>query len=208
MFLGRLIYLGVVRTADYDFRAGAWIDAFVLCFAAAALIGFAHRLRGWTTYSDAFFPLVLLTWGQAENLIWSFQVQFVGASALAIAALILVASPGRMTFGPAMALAACTLLLPLFGANGLALVPALAICVVLAGWDVRSTDGAWTGRPLVVWTVGLLGVALAAFYFVGYRQPPGLPGSRSVVATLAGALHFLSVGSGRAPRRAGCGTCS
>src|SRR5262245_39185544 len=81
MILGRLIYLGVVRAAHYDFRAGAFLDALVLSAAAAALIAFAHRLRGRATYSDAFFPLVLLTWGQAENLIWSFQVQFVGASA-------------------------------------------------------------------------------------------------------------------------------
>src|SRR5262245_9816068 len=151
MFLGRLLYLGVERLAHYDFRAGALLDALLLSAAAAALIGFAHRLRGWTTYSDAFFPLVLLNWGQAENLIWSFQVQFVGASMLALVVLMLVARPGRMTFGRAMALATSTLLFPLLGGNGMALVPALTVCVVLAGWDVRSADGEWTWRTLAVW---------------------------------------------------------
>ena len=83
MFLGRRSTSRSKRSAG-TISAPARFDASVLCASAAMLIAFARRFRGHATYADAFFPLLMLHWGQAENLVLSFQVQFVASSALAI----------------------------------------------------------------------------------------------------------------------------
>jgi hypothetical protein len=198
--LPRLIYLAVTTVSGRDFRAGAFFDACMLSAAAAALIGVAHRLRGRTIYADAFFPLVMLHWGQAENLVLSFQIQFVGSSVLALVALLLVVGPGPMSFRRALALGGCTALFPLFGGNGLALAPALAVCVLLAGWDVRTARPGGIWRALGVWILALVSVALTALYFVNYERPAKHPPNDSPAAVLDAAMQFLTMGLGTAAK--------
>jgi len=41
-----------------------------------------RRLRGRLIYADAFFPLLLLSVGHYENIIWTWQIQFVMSSVL------------------------------------------------------------------------------------------------------------------------------
>jgi hypothetical protein len=202
MFLGRVIYLGVERLGGFDFRAGAVFDACVLSALAAVLIGFTRRFRGRTTYPDAFFPLLMLHWGQAENLILSFQVQFVASSALAIIVLLLLLTRDQMRPRQALALGLCTVLFPLLGGTGLALTPALAICVFLAGCDVRTAEYGRGWTAVGVWMLGVLAIALTAYYFVDYQRPLKHPHSDSAAATLNGAMQFLTIGGGTAAKTA------
>ena len=54
------------------------------------------------------------------------------------------------------------MLFPLLGGTGLALTPAIVVCVFLAGWDLRKADpgGRWTS--VAVWMLGVLAIALTA----------------------------------------------
>ena len=77
MPLTKLVLLGVVRAAGLDFRAGMLLSTALLAAIAGLLIATCRRLRGEASASDAFLPLCLLSTGQYENLLWSFQLQFV-----------------------------------------------------------------------------------------------------------------------------------
>src|SRR5262245_30119275 len=74
--LSRLAWLGILRTADYDFRAGMLLNVVLLAGLAAVLIRGIQRARG-ASVADAFVPVLVLSLGQHENLLWSMQVLFV-----------------------------------------------------------------------------------------------------------------------------------
>lgn len=196
IFIPRLVYLVVERVARYDFRAGMYFDALALSASAAALILLARRARGYTKYTDAFFALVLLNLGQAQNLTNSFQVAFISGTLLSLAALALSALP-QLGFRGAVALGICTAMMPLLGGHGLALVPALALAVVFTGWGLRRSPRG--GRKmLVVWALAALAVGLMAFYFVGYERPAKHPLTHDMKPILDSAIQFLTVGLGSA----------
>src|SRR5262245_37431229 len=56
--LGKLILVVLYRVFP-DYRAGHLATAVCFSLLAFVMIGTARRLRGWTSYTDAFFPLVL-----------------------------------------------------------------------------------------------------------------------------------------------------
>jgi hypothetical protein len=201
IFLPRLLYLALVRGSGYDFRAGMYWNALMLIGASAALIVTARRIRARTVFSDAFFPLVLLNWGQSENMLWSFQIAFVLGAVLSIVVLVLVAPPGCIKFSSALALGGCTLVGPLVGGNGVALVPALALCTFVAGCQLPSHRRApW--RRYSVWLLGALALGLFAWYFTSYHQPDVHPVSHDYARTLRAAAQFLAVGFGAGTRSA------
>ena len=73
----KYLYLAVEKLARCDFRAGMFFNVLALSGMAATCIVVASRLRGKPNFTDAFFPLVLLHEGHWENLIASFQVEFI-----------------------------------------------------------------------------------------------------------------------------------
>ena len=85
----RLIFLGLNRLTTIDMRVTMYFDVLVMAALAAAMILTATRLRGRPSAADAFFPLVLLHWGQAANLLWGWQLQFFASVALVCVALLL-----------------------------------------------------------------------------------------------------------------------
>jgi hypothetical protein len=194
--ISRLVYLAVTKLGGYDFRAGMIFNLLVLSATAAAVCLAARHIRGRALYSDAFFPLVLLHWGQVENLVWGFQIQFVLSSALEVGLLCILMQRGRLSFRPALLLALSALLFPLLGGNGVALVPALAACTFLAGWELRRAQPKPRYRWMSIFAVGGMSIALTLLYFVDYHRPPAHPVSPSLSATLAAALQFLSLGFG------------
>jgi hypothetical protein len=192
----RLVYLGLAKLTHGDFRAGMAFNVTVLSLEALLLVVTARRIRGTTEYSDAFFPLVLQTWGQAENLYWSFQVQFICSAALSVAFLVLSVRSSRLSTAEGMGIGVCGLLLPLVGGNGLAFAPAVSASIALAGWgEWRRPRG--RRRALALWAMGLAAVALTAFYFVDYTRPAKHPPSPSRKATFDAAIQFLSGGFGQ-----------
>lgn len=192
----RLLYLAIMKLGGYDFRAGVVFDVLVLSVTAAALPVAARAIRGRALYSDAFFPLVLLHWGQAENLVWGFTIPLVLGSSLAACLLCVLMKPGPLSFRAALPLALCTLVLPLISATGLALVPALAACTVLAGWELRRAQPSPRWAWISLSAAGFLSIGILLLYFIGYHRPPGHLVSPSLGATLKATLQFLSLGFG------------
>jgi len=136
--LPKLIHLALAVPAGADFRVAAYVNTVALSTAALALLLAARRLRGHTRWPDALFPMLLLHWGQYDNLLWTFQVQFVSSTALFCVALAaMVTAPLVPSFRRTVLVALCALVLPFCGANGAILAPALAVwlgAVALARW--------------------------------------------------------------------------
>ncbi len=197
--LPRLLYLAVNRVTGTDFRATMVADAFAMAAVAAGMIVAARRRRG-PRLADAFFPLVLLHWGQAANLLWGWQLQFFCSVVLACLALLAIvrAEPGARLGRSAVAVGLCAMLLTVSGANGLGLVPALALWpLALALFPPRWTGAARpAGRGAL--TVAVLALLLTAVYFVHWQPVPYHPKSHSVHQTLKTALQFLAIGLGPA----------
>jgi hypothetical protein len=188
----KLIHLALAAPSGADFRAAPYLNAVGLSAGALALILAARRLRGRTELADALFPVALLHWGQYDNLLWSFQVQFVCSTVLFLFAVALVAASANPA-GPGRTLLVglCALALPFCGANGAALAPALALW--LGGAALARRQGAWLPAGLAV-----LVVAAVALSFVGYSRPALHPPTPGVGPGLRSALLVLLMADGPA----------
>jgi hypothetical protein len=201
IFLPRLLYLGLARVTGGDFRAGMYFIAAALAALSAGMIWAALRLRGWTSFADAFFPLALLHFGHCENLLWSFQVVFMASTLLIFGMLFLILQSRQpLTWRPALVGGLCLIGLPLCGANGIPLVPPLALW--LAYWALRHRRATGPGGVRTIALVG--GLIGAAFLLVLYycqdlsRAGPPSPGWRAT-AKVAAEFLAVSLGVGIAP---------
>jgi hypothetical protein len=162
----------------------------------------AKRARGAIRYSDAFFPLILLNWGQAANFLWGWQVQFIASTVLAYIVLLnIVLGGARRSLGTAATAGICLLLLPLCGANGLALVPTLALWLGYSAIVYRRSGephANWGG--LLILGFALSALLLVAFYFHGYESVPYHPTTTGVLQTLSTSAKFITLGFGPAMR--------
>jgi hypothetical protein len=197
--LPRLLFLGLNRLTTVDFRVTMVADVLVMAAIAAAFVWTARRLRGHTSAADAFFPLALLSLGQAANFLWGWQLEFFASAALAGAALLAIAACGTIVGArrAAAIVGACAVLLPLTGANGLGMVPCLALWpLALALLPAR-----WTGEPglrgdRLLLILGSSALALTAIYFAGWERVPFHPRSTGAYQTLATTAQFLTIGLG------------
>jgi hypothetical protein len=194
--LPRLVYLALAKLSGGDFRAGMYFNAAALATLAAAMILTARRMRGRTEWVDGFFPLVLLHTGHFENILSSFQVEFVLSTVLACAVLLMVvesAKPLTWTHG---AIAGTSLLaLPLTGAHGLPFVPPLAIWLAAWAWQSGSTSRA---ARRTAYGFAVASIALVVVYFIDYRSVSQHPPSGRIRITMQVAWQFLTMGFGPA----------
>jgi hypothetical protein len=196
--LPQAVYVALVRATGYNFRAPVYFNAVVLALTTAYLLWVVRRVRGRFAVCDAFIPLTVLGLGGWENLIWGFQVQFVLSTAFVLGFLGLVVVPGFDVSVRRVATAGVLVaLLPLCGANGVALVPAFSTVLFVIGViNLRRSDQSFR-RPGVFALLGAAGgVALVAAYFIGltktaYHTPP--PGWDPVIYA---AVNFLGLGMG------------
>lgn len=192
--LPKLVLRSLYQLSGYDCRWGIWLNALALGGTALALMWAARQLRGRTTYADAIFPLVLLNWLSAP-LWWGFHFQFLSSTVLACILLVVMVHYGsHLPAGAALLAGLCLVALPLCGANGLALVPALAVwlaCAGLGAWYAPSPRGKARG----VWMLAsvLAGALLIALYLRGYQAQENATTSRSLRTTARAAADFLSV---------------
>jgi hypothetical protein len=202
--LPRLVFLGLDRLLGVDMRVTMYFDVLLMAAVAAAMITTAVRLRGRPSAVDAFFPMALLSLGQAANLLWGWQLQFFASVVIACLALLAIVrvGAGMPPTRAALVVGLCTILLPLCGANGLAMVPALAawplaLAILPHSWTASKIA---RGNRIMLLAFGLLALALTAFYLFGWHRVPYHPKSQSVLQTLMTALKALTIGLGPATR--------
>jgi hypothetical protein len=201
--LPRLVFLGLDRLFGVDMRVTMYFDVLLMAAVAAAMMRTAARLRGRASAADAFFPMALLSLGQAANLLWGWQLQFFASVVIACVALLAIVRAGAtLTHARAARIVGvCAVLLPLCGANGLAMVPALAAWpLALAILPHRWTGVRVTRGNRVLLAVGLLALALTTIYLVRWHRVPYHPRSQSVLQTVMTALKALTIGLGPATR--------
>jgi hypothetical protein len=194
----KLVHLALAAAGGADFRAGAYLNAATLAGAALALLLAARRLRGHTELADALFPLVLLHWGQYENLLWSFQVQFICSTTLfLIAVVVMVTARAHHLLWRGAAVGACAVALPFCGVNGAVLVPALVLW--LAGAAVVS----WRGQlpaarrdACALVLLGVLGAGAMAVSLLGGTRAPLHPPAPDLGSGLLSGLLVLMMAAG------------
>ena len=198
--LPRLVLLALYKLTGCDFRAGMFFNVIALSVLALAMILVATTLRSRASSADAFFPLVLLHWGHASNLLWSWQVAFVLPTVLAgILLLIVVRSGTQVTLRIAVLAGTCLVMLSLCGAVGMALLLAPALWLAYVGMlRCRSEDPSRrrTGFTLLAF----VGAALLLFglYFIGWKAYPTFPDAPSphFGVTIAASIKFLATSFG------------
>jgi hypothetical protein len=198
--LPRLLNLAFLR-ATGDFRSTMVFNVLALAAVAATMILAARALRhGETRPSDAFFPLLLLHLGNWDNLVWGWQIQFVLPTVLACILLLIIIAPATVrSRGVSVAGALALICLPLSGANGLVLTPALAAWFAYTAWTRRreAPSDRWAGS----WLPGgaaLIAALLCVVYFVGYQSSPWNEPSPGLLASLQTSGKFLALSVGPA----------
>ena len=169
-----------------------------LCSALSLLLVFtAQRIRGGSSYLDLFYPIALLGLGQAVNFLWAWQVQFYSSMLLAGIILSLLALQPRPSLKTLTAIGGCLLLLPLCGANGLVLVPAIAMwlaVVAVLAWYRRT--GQSKQEASLAGAFALLAGLLAVAYLAGYHRVPFHPSNHKPLVVAKTAAQFLTMGFG------------
>ena len=198
VLLPRLLCLGLMRLVTIDFRVGMYANVLGTGVLALALIFSARRLRGRSSFLDAFFPMLLLNWGQAANMLWCWQLQFYASMLLVGTILALIScalTPPKLL--PSAAVGTCVLLLPLCGANGVGLVPALALWLGYVGvlhWRVGTHRG--YRNAIILSAFALLAVFLVGLYFLDYHKVPYHPSTYKPGLVFRSAVQFITMGFG------------
>ncbi len=184
--LAKLIWLGVLQLANYDFRAINAVNILSVAAAAAAMTVAAGRLRGRVRYSDAFFPLAMLSFGQIQNFLWSWVLNHILPNLIACGLLLVVALRGRQPrLRDTFLVGAVLVLLFLSGPIGLPYVLAFAAWLGYCAILKLQSPGEPHGRRDGLITLGLAvaSVAMVGLYFVGYHVKPGTAAGVPVVET-------------------------
>jgi hypothetical protein len=196
--LTKLIWLGVLHLTNYDFRAVNAISVLSVAAAAAAMTTAAGRLRGRICYSDAFFPLSMLGFGQIQNFLWPWVLNHILPNVIACVLLLVVALRGREShLRETLLVAAILLLLFLGGPIGLPYVLAFAARLsyrAILNWQALGES---RGRREGLITLGLAvaSVAMVGLYFVDWH---GRPLSTGWSEPLKSSLRILCVSFGSA----------
>src|SRR5262249_26409941 len=122
--LYRFLFVALFRAGGNDVRALQLVNVLALAALAFALVRVAARLRGRAAYADAFFPCLLLHWGQAEVFLWATMTYITIPLALVGGLLLLVVQTrGTLSLPRSILAGSALVLLPLCGTSGLVFVP-------------------------------------------------------------------------------------
>jgi len=188
----------MMRLVATDFRVGMYFNVIATSLLALGMILTARHIRGNASYLDAFFPVAAMNWGQAINFLWCWQVQYSASILLAGAVLMLIArarTPPHLLL--TLIVGICVVLLPICGANGLGLVPALSVWLAYTACLYWCT-GTFEGRRNAIIIAAFITTALllVGFYFVGYNSVPYLPLTLRIRVIGRAAAQFLTIGFG------------
>jgi hypothetical protein len=205
----KLVLVGLLSGTGWDFRSGMFFDAVALIALAALLIRTSGQVRGKLGYADAFFPILLLHWGNYDYLLWNWQLSQMIPVGIVLVILSVVVTRGlRPSSGALMLSSVGIVLLPLSGVNGVAYTPGLAAWLLLAGvqsW--RSGTKEARLNAIVAWCCGGLSLFLVPVYFSGLQfagpydsrlfTKLGFVAVSSITATAAGLAAWLLLGRSR-----------
>lgn len=198
--LPKLTLLALLHLSAGDFRAGMYASVVLMGGLAAVFIRTARGLRGWTSYTDALFPLSLLHGGHYENFLWGFEVQFTASTALAGILLVLIVRNSRgLGLGTATLAGICLLMLPLCGANGLAYT--LPAGLWLGAWGLsewHATCGKRQRTGLVLLALAVMTLLWLPLYFQGFEKPTATPPNPGLWHSLRTGIQFCCMGFGYA----------
>jgi hypothetical protein len=194
--LPRLLLWGLCRLGDGDFRVPMAFTVAMLGVLAGAMVWAASRIRGRIAYADVFFPVALLHVDHCENFLWAWQVGFVAATCLTGIFLVVVVCTGPDITWRSAATAGCVILLPLCGANGVAVVPALGAWLVVAGFHALRGPVVRKGVACFLLSSAASALSLVAVYFLGFERPGHHPPSPGLASTLSAVAEFVSMGFG------------
>lgn len=182
--LPRLLLVGLARVSRGQFWLENLVNVLLLGSVAALAIRAVRRLRGRSDCADAFLPLVLLHLGHAECLTFRMTLNHVLPAVLSILVLLVIASGQPLARHRLVLIGGLLLPLPLCGANGLPVVLAGALWLVLnivqhrVGWakeDGGNPAALPGGAKVLSLLLAGLALGLLCFYFVGYQRPPHHP---------------------------------
>lgn len=187
----KLLLLFLYELCGGDFRVGMYFNVAVVGAVSFGFLKLVRHLRGRMLSTDAFIPLLLLSWGHVENLMWSWQVQFALSTLLLAVIFGIVLRKGlRPTVADAFALGACLTVLPLCGSQGIPFVMTMAAWLGYVSFQRWREGGpAATRQAALILAAALPGPLLVGLYFIGYRPNPGdyaqvlNPSPRAIVAT-------------------------
>jgi hypothetical protein len=170
--LAKLVWLGVLELTDYDFRAVNVVSVLSIAAAAAAMIVGAGRLRGGLRYSDAFFPLAMLSFGQMRNFLWPWVLNHILPNVVACFLLLTVVLKGRQShLRDTFLVVAILVLLFLSGPIGLPYVLAFSAWIAHRAIVQWRAPGEYRGRRdgLISLVLALCCVAMVGLYFVDWH---------------------------------------
>jgi hypothetical protein len=207
--LAKLLWKGVLQLSGYNFRVGDFLTVGLLAATALAMIGAAGWIRGRLIVADAFFPLAVLNFGQAQVFLWWWQVNHVLAPVVASAILIVLVLRGsNLQPRDAALTGTCLILLALCGPGGLPYVVAFAAWLIgwgLANWfSFSASQRRWALCSTSTVAIALL---LVIFYFIHYtpyfpaNDQPTLsewPPSPGLPASVTAGLQILALSLGTA----------
>jgi hypothetical protein len=200
MVLPRLVYWALFQLT-HDFRTGMFLQVALLAALAGYLMRFAASLRGRPDWTDAFFPISLLHIGHWENFVMGYQICFVFFTVLVMGLVILALRIQPVTAFRSGGLAAgLGMLLALTGSFGLAVVPPLALWLVIVAAAVWRTGQRI--QALILLLLTLLPVIYLANYLHDYEKPahhPELSTDPRAVLRVAGETLAVAFGMGLSP---------
>jgi hypothetical protein len=167
----RLAYLAAFYVSGGDFRSGAFLSVALLSLTALAGMLLARRRRGASSIADAFFPLILLHWGQAQTLLLGVLLNFTVTIAFFYAALyVAIASPGPLSIRRGAVLAGCAL--GMIGSSLAGAVLAVPLLFWMGMMAVRRLTVREHLHGLAVLVMIAIPVITMGLYFVGWHRPP------------------------------------
>jgi hypothetical protein len=195
--LAKLIWLVISHASRYDFRAAMYLSALTLGAAAALLLFAAKRVRGQTSYADAFLALTLLNLGQCQNLLWSFLLSWTLSSLfLAVVFMVVVMSGQFLRIKDALIAGSAIICLPLCGGNGVIVAPCLALWL---GWSAfrqwRKPGFRMAGTIALSFTI--MALLTCCLYFVNYNWRGASSHAFSPLVLASATAQCLAISMGR-----------
>src|SRR3989304_4395173 len=201
--LPKLIILFLLKFTNGDFRVGMFFNSITLGVLAFSMILVARHLRGGrTSFADAFFPIALLHLGNWDNLFWSWMIVFIIPTVLTLVLLLVLVGYSTLSSPVAAVIAGtCLVLLPLCGANGLLIVPLMALWLIYSGihyWQAIKIQGSHRWISFFLIGSAVIALCISALYFVNYERAPYYQPSRSFGMTIDTAAKLLAFSFGQA----------